>query len=242
MVLLLKTNWENLGGAKRREEPPTHNMSYQSPRILHMRIHLGWEMPVPPRRTLSQTKLGQTRWLARDNPETNPITINPETVSQVAEQPSWFPLTCCSPPGCPFTTKSLFCQLMCLLEEFTSKCWTRAHCQALEDVPLPAPAGFLQPVSSAWRSILLRRLRLPPWGFQEPQCSLRLFLRHLPSFLLSLPSCQNCIPVWRLSLPPPAPLWSPRPGICPNKSLCPSNTILVSPCWRTQIGTNPKQI
>ena len=27
-VLLLKTNWKNLGGAKRKEETPAHNMSY----------------------------------------------------------------------------------------------------------------------------------------------------------------------------------------------------------------------
>ena len=47
------------------------------------------------------------RWLAKDNPETNPITIKPETASHVAEQFSWVPLPSCSPPGCPFPRKSL---------------------------------------------------------------------------------------------------------------------------------------
>ena len=45
--------------------------------------------------------------MAGDNPETNPITIKPETVSHVAEQFSWVLLPYCSPPGCPFPIKSL---------------------------------------------------------------------------------------------------------------------------------------
>ena len=45
--------------------------------------------------------------LAKDHPETNPITIKPETASHKAEQFSWVPLPYCSPPGCPFPIKSL---------------------------------------------------------------------------------------------------------------------------------------
>ena len=45
--------------------------------------------------------------IGRDNPEINPITIKPETVSHVAEHSSWVPLHFCSPPGCPFPIKSL---------------------------------------------------------------------------------------------------------------------------------------
>ena len=41
------------------------------------------------------------------SPETNPITIKPETASHMAEQFSWVPLPYCSPPGCPFPIKSL---------------------------------------------------------------------------------------------------------------------------------------
>ena len=39
--------------------------------------------------------------LAKDNPETNPITIKPESTSHVAEQSSWAPSPYCSPLGAP---------------------------------------------------------------------------------------------------------------------------------------------
>ena len=52
-------------------------------------------------------KDSELEWLAKDNPETNPITIKPETSSHVAELFSWVPLPYCSPPGCPFPIKSL---------------------------------------------------------------------------------------------------------------------------------------
>ena len=45
--------------------------------------------------------------MAKDNPETNPITIKPETASHVTGLFSWVPLLYCSPPGCPFPIKSL---------------------------------------------------------------------------------------------------------------------------------------
>ena len=96
MVLPPKTNQKN----------PKEGGDNQPPRVLLAGIHLGWEMRAPPGRTLSQTT-GQTRWLARDNPETYPMTIKPETVSHVAEQFSWVHLPCCSPPGRPFPIKSL---------------------------------------------------------------------------------------------------------------------------------------
>ena len=49
----------------------------------------------------------ESGWLAKDNPETNPITIKPETASHMAELFSWLPLPYCSPPGCSFPIKSL---------------------------------------------------------------------------------------------------------------------------------------
>ena len=52
-------------------------------------------------------KDSESQWLAKDNPETNPITIKPETASHVREQFSWVPLPYCCPPGCPFPIKSL---------------------------------------------------------------------------------------------------------------------------------------
>ena len=47
------------------------------------------------------------RWLAKDNPETNPITIKPETASHVTQLFSWVPLPYCSPSECPFPINSL---------------------------------------------------------------------------------------------------------------------------------------
>ena len=52
-------------------------------------------------------KDSESEWLAKDNLETNSITIKPETASHVAELFSWVPLPYCSPPGCPFPIKSL---------------------------------------------------------------------------------------------------------------------------------------
>ena len=39
--------------------------------------------------------------IGHEKPETNSITIKPETVSHEAEQFSWVPLPCCSLPGAP---------------------------------------------------------------------------------------------------------------------------------------------
>ena len=74
--------------------------------------------------------------LAKDNPETNPITIKPKTT----ELFFWIPLLYCSPPGFrfPFPLYLLLCQHMCLLGQFISESLTRAQFQALEGVPLPA--------------------------------------------------------------------------------------------------------
>ena len=55
----------------------------------------------------STRKGSESEWLAKDNPETNPFTIKPETVSHVAELFFWFPLPHCSPPWCPSSIKSL---------------------------------------------------------------------------------------------------------------------------------------
>ena len=52
-------------------------------------------------------KDSESEWLAKDNPETKPITIKPETASHAAEQFSWVPLPYRSPPGCPCPIKSL---------------------------------------------------------------------------------------------------------------------------------------
>ena len=48
----------------------------------------------------------ELQWLARDNLETNLITLKPETISHVAKQFSWVPCPSCSLPRCPFPIKS----------------------------------------------------------------------------------------------------------------------------------------
>ena len=48
-----------------------------------------------------------SEWLARDKPETKPMTIKSETVSHVAEQFSPFPSPSCPPPQHPFPIKPL---------------------------------------------------------------------------------------------------------------------------------------
>ena len=83
-------------GKSLKETPRVHPL----PRIPLASIHLGWARRVPPGKT-------EIEWLAQDHPETNPITIKPETASHMAEQFSWVPLPCCSPAGRPFPIKSL---------------------------------------------------------------------------------------------------------------------------------------
>ena len=45
--------------------------------------------------------------MAKDNAETNPITIKPEPATHETELFSWVTLPYCSPPACPFPIKSL---------------------------------------------------------------------------------------------------------------------------------------
>ena len=77
---------------------PVH-MSYRPPfRILLYKIHLSLVMLTPPGRTLSQSDWTET---------TQKLTLSPKTASQMVEKYSWVLLPYCSPPGCPYPTKSL---------------------------------------------------------------------------------------------------------------------------------------
>ena len=71
---------------------------------------MGWPPKSDPSILAEREPSGKTlelERLAKDHPETNPITIKPETVSHTAEQFSWVSLPYCSPTGCPFPIKSL---------------------------------------------------------------------------------------------------------------------------------------
>ena len=82
-------------------------MSYQSPRILLSGIYLG--------SVCDTRKAPESEWLARDNLETNSITIKPEIVSHMAEPLSWDPLPCCSLPGARLPNK-----VSCLVSTYVS--------------------------------------------------------------------------------------------------------------------------
>ena len=86
-------NLKSSGKVKRR-----HHMSDHLPESSLASIWLN--------KVCTTRKDSESEWLAKDNPETNPITIIPKT-SQVAELFSWVPLPSCSPPRCPFPVKSL---------------------------------------------------------------------------------------------------------------------------------------
>ncbi|CAN0463673.1 unnamed protein product, partial [Rangifer tarandus platyrhynchus] len=73
------------------------------------RWHLSWLS-----NACTTRKDPESERLAKDNPETNPITIKPETQNQVEEQFSWVSLPCCSLPGCPFPKKSLALSALCV--------------------------------------------------------------------------------------------------------------------------------
>ena len=77
-------------------------------------------------------KNSESEWLAKDNMETNPITIKPETASQVTELFSWVPLPHYSPPGCTFPIKSL------ALSAHVSP--QTIHFQVLDKSPVSGPA------------------------------------------------------------------------------------------------------
>ena len=85
------TNQKNSGKVKRREEMPCVLPTSQNPYCWHQ----PWLVMHDTRKDL------ESEWLARDNLETNPMTIKPETVSQMAEQFSWVPSPRALPPGAP---------------------------------------------------------------------------------------------------------------------------------------------
>ena len=83
-------------------------------------------------------KDSESEWLAKDNPETNPITIKPETVSHVAELFFWVPLPYCSPPRCPFPIKCLALSAHMSPQTIHFRLLDKSPILGLEGVPLPA--------------------------------------------------------------------------------------------------------
>ena len=88
------TNRKSSGKVKRR-----HRLSVHFPESLLLASILAEP-------SCATRKDSELESLAKDHPETNPITIKPETASHTAELFSWVLLRYCSPPGCPCPAKS----------------------------------------------------------------------------------------------------------------------------------------
>ena len=94
--------------------------------------------PCWPNKVCTTRKDSESEWLAKDNPETNPITIKPETASHVAELFCWVPLTYCSPPECPFPIKSLALSVHVSPQIIHFLVLDKSPFHVLKGVPLPA--------------------------------------------------------------------------------------------------------
>ena len=81
--------------------------------------------------------------LARDNLEINHITVKPETGSHAAEQSSWVPLPCCSPPRRPFPVKSLAFLAYVSPWIIHFQMLTRVHSRALKGSPFLYQVSYL---------------------------------------------------------------------------------------------------
>ena len=69
----------------------------------------------------STRKDPESEWLARDNLETNPITIKPRLGATLQSSPPGFPCPPALHPGALPDKSLLLCQHMCLLEKFISQ-------------------------------------------------------------------------------------------------------------------------
>ena len=128
MELISHHQLEEFGKVKR-----THHVSIHFPESLSLASILA-ERCVPAK------KDSELEWLAKDNPETNPITIKPK--SHVAEQCSWVPSPSCSPPRRPFSIKSL--ALSAHVSPWTIQFWV------LDKSPVSGP-GSGPPSCNKWQ-------------------------------------------------------------------------------------------
>ena len=94
--------------------------------------------------TCATRKGPESEWLARDDPETNPIATKPETASHVAEQSTWVPLPSSSLPRRLFPIKSL--ALSACVSPWTSHFW------ALYKSPFQVSRGVSSCNSFTWEA------------------------------------------------------------------------------------------
>ena len=129
----LKANRENLGGASRREEMTNLPESLVLESILAERY--AWRLEGP----WVRPNTGWAREVARDNLETNPIPIKPETESHMAEQFFWVSLPWCSLPRHSFPIKSFALSILV-------SPWT-IHFQVLDNSPFSDPGRVSLPAT-----------------------------------------------------------------------------------------------
>ena len=140
--------------------------------------------------------------LAKDNPETNPSAIKPETASHVAELFSWVLIPYCSPPRRPFPIKYL------ALSAHVSP-WT-IHFRVLNKSPVSGPGRVSLPATgcqlaiSSPAALELQKRCLRPQDPWKPPISPRGLAQWLPSSV-ALPACSPRLPSPGWGLPPPSP-------------------------------------
>ena len=133
---LLKTNWDNSRRGWSTSQKPSR---WNSSRLRDARaVRKGPKSPT----------LDQARWLARDNLETNLITMKPETESR--DRAVLGSLMHCSPPRCLFPIKSLASSAHVSPQTI--------HFQVLETNPLSGPGWGPLPVMWSYSQTRLEDL------------------------------------------------------------------------------------
>ena len=85
MKCLIKLTWKNSGGTRRRRRRRRHQPipPVNLPETLMLKSVLTERCVHCQKGPWVRPNVGQARWLARENPETNPVTIEPETASHL---------------------------------------------------------------------------------------------------------------------------------------------------------------
>ena len=126
----------------------------------------------------------ESKWLARDHLETNPIPIKPETVSHVAKQSSWVLLRSCSPPRCLCPQKSLALSVCVSPQTIHFWMWGKSLLSGPERGP-PSCSRFMIRIWAKWVQLKLggrfghptiqdTQIHLCRWSGQSKRTSMKL--------------------------------------------------------------------
>ena len=124
-------------------------------------------------------KDSESEWLAKDNLETNPITVKPEPASHVAELISWVPLPSCSPSGHHFPIKSL---------AFSGPVFSRTiHFQVLVKSPVSGPRRGLPSCNTKIHILVWEGINVSLW-----HCQFHFYLAEYCYFWVQLRHPEMC--------------------------------------------------